>query len=223
MTFAMTESNGTASARTIAIADDHPIVRSALVGALGALGPGLRFVEAHDAASTLAVVDDHPELDLLLMDLAMPGMNGIDAIRTIRARAPQLPVAIVSAEEDAPTVAALLALGVCGYVPKSDPPGVIVSAVRLILDGGVYVPPRLLQPTALAPASPGARASDRLGLTPRQLEVIRLLARGEPNKVIARHLAVSEGTVKVHLLAIFRALNVRNRTAAVLAAQQYLD
>jgi len=219
----MTESSGTASARTIAIADDHPIVRSALVGALAALGSDFRFVEAHDAASTLAVVDDHPELDLLLMDLTMPGMNGIDAIRTIRARAPQLPLAIVSAEENALTVAQLLALGVCGYVPKSDPPGVIVSAVRLILDGGVYVPPRLLQANTLAPGGPSARASDRLGLTPRQLEVIRLLALGEPNKVIARHLAVSEGTVKVHLLAIFRALNVRNRTAAVLAAQKYLD
>ncbi|MEP7275621.1 MAG: response regulator transcription factor [Betaproteobacteria bacterium] len=209
--------------RTIAVADDHPIVRAALVVALAALGPGQRFVEAHDAASTLALVDRHPELDLLLMDLAMPGMKGIDAVREIRARAPGLPLAIVSAEEDAATVAALLALGVCGFVPKSDPSGVIVSAVRLMLDGGVYVPPRLLRGQPPAPVDASMSASDRLGITPRQLEVVRLLARGEPNKVIARHLGVAEGTVKVHLLAIFRALGVRNRTAAVLAAQRYLD
>ncbi len=221
----MSEPDARSGARTIAVADDHPIVRAALVNALAALGPSHRFLEAHDAASTFALVDAHPELDLLLLDLAMPGGKGIDAVRDIRARAPDLPVAIVSAEEDTRVVNELLALGVCGFVPKSDPSGVIVSAVRLMLDGGIYFPPRLLRTGISAPAveGTGMSAADRLGLTPRQFDVVRLLARGEPNKVIARHLGVTEGTVKVHLLAIFRALGVRNRTAAVLAAQRYLD
>lgn len=198
----------------IGLADDHPIMRSALASALATLGAP-RFVEASDAAGTLAMLDAHPDLDLLLVDLRMPGANGIDTIRTLRARAPQVPVVVVSAEEDPAHVAALLALGVSGYVPKSEPPAVIVSAVRLVLAGGTYVPPRLLAGNGSGEPKPD--------LTPRQAEVLRLLAQGLPNKSIANALGVSEGTVKVHLIAVFRTLNVRNRTAAVLAAQRYLD
>ena len=194
----------------IGLADDHPIMRAALATALAELGAP-RFVEAADARSALAMLDAHPDLDLLLVDLRMPGSNGIDTVRELRARAPQVPVIVVSAEEDPSQVSALLGLGVSGYVPKSDPPAVIVSAVRLILAGGTYVPPRLV--------GTGAKTSGGLSeLTPRQVEVLRLLAQGLPNKSIANALGVSEGTVKVHLIAVFRALNVRNRTSAVLAA-----
>jgi DNA-binding NarL/FixJ family response regulator len=197
----------------IGLADDHPIMRSALASALAALGAP-RFVEASDAAGTLALLDAHPDLDLLLVDLRMPGANGTDTIRTLRARAPQVPLVVVSADEDPGCVASLLALGVSGYVPKSESPAVIVSAVRLVLAGGTYVPPRLMT-GATAPAP-------KPDLTPRQEEVLRLLAQGLSNQSIANALGVSEGTVKVHLIAVFRTLNVRNRTAAVLAAQRYL-
>ena len=206
----------------IALADDHPIVRSALIAALSGLGPEVRFVEAHDAPSTLALVDANPDLDLLLMDLNMPGVHGIDMAREIRALAPALPLAIVTAEDDASVVAALLGLGVCGFIPKTDSPKVMLSAVRLMLDGGIYVPPRLLKLDGAAVKVVGGVAA-KLGLTERQLEVVRLLARGQSNKAIARQLGVAEGTVKVHLLGVFRALNVRNRTAAVISAQRFLD
>ena len=196
----------------IGLADDHPIMRAALASALGALGPAT-FVEADDAGRTLAMLDAHPDLDLLLVDLRMPGAHGIDTIRSLRARAPQVPVVVVSADEDPAHVASLVALGVSGYVPKSEPPAVIVSAVRLVLAGGTYVPPRLLANGAADPLP---------DLTPRQAEVLKLLARGLPNKSIAKALGVSEGTIKVHLIAVFRTLNVRNRTAAVIAAQRYL-
>ncbi len=199
---------------TIGLADDHPIMRAALATALAELGAP-RFVEASDAQGALALVEAHPDLDLLLVDLRMPGASGLDTIRTLRARAPQVPLVVVSADEDPAQVAALLALGVSGYVPKSEPPAVIVSAVRLVLAGGTYVPPRLLSSSAGA----GDGTPD---LTPRQVEVLRLLAQGLPNKSIANALGVSEGTVKVHLIAVFRALNVRNRTAAVLAAKGHL-
>ena len=202
-----------ASAWTIGVADDHPIMRAALTSALAALGD-VRFVEAADAAGTLAMLDAHPELDCVLVDLRMPGTDGIETIRELRARAPGVPVIVVSADEQSGHVNALLALGVSGYVPKSEPPDVIVSAVRLVLAGGTYVPPRLMAPAAREPSLPD--------LTPRQAEVLRLLARGLPNKSIANALGVSEGTIKVHLIAVFRALNVRNRTAAVLVAQRYL-
>lgn len=212
------------SARQIGLADDHPIVRAALISALATLGPDVAFFEAHDAASTLALVDGHGELDILLMDLNMPGAHGVDTVREIRERAPTLPVAVVSAEEDSNVMASLLAIGVCGFIPKSDSPKVIVSAVRLMLDGGTYIPTRILKANGVAQQPPTVEsAATRLGLTERQVEVVRLLARGESNKVIARHLGVTEGTVKVHLLAIFRTLNVRNRTAAVISAQRFLD
>ena len=216
----------------IALADDHPIVRAALRAALAALGPNTRFVEADDAASVLAVVDGEPELDLILMDLHMPGSAGTATVRAVRARAPQLPVAVVSADEDPAAVAELLRMGVCGFIPKSDSANVIVSAVRLILAGGTYVPPRLVHGDARGAGDDGAgngngngngaeAGAERLGLTTRQHDVLRLLGEGKSNKVIARELGITEGTVKVHLLAVFRALHVRNRTAAVVAAQRY--
>ena len=133
-----------------------------------------------------------------------------------------LPLAIVTAEDDADVVSDLLGLGVCGFIPKTDSPNVIVSAVRLMLDGGIYVPPRLLK-LGSAPGKGVNGAAAKLGLTERQLEVVRLLARGQSNKAIARQLGVTEGTVKVHLLGVFRTLNVRNRTAAVISAQRFLD
>jgi DNA-binding NarL/FixJ family response regulator len=206
----------------IALADDHPIVRAALKAALAALGPGTRFVEANDAFSVLDLVTQRLDLDLLLLDLHMPGADGTATVRAVRERAPQLPVAVVSADEDPGAVAELLQLGVCGFIPKSDSASVIVSAVRLILAGGVYVPPRLMRNgNGGAPSATPASGDRELGLTARQVDVLHLLGRGLSNKLVARELGITEGTVKVHLLAVFRALGVRNRTAAVVAAQRY--
>jgi DNA-binding NarL/FixJ family response regulator len=203
----------------IAIADDHPLMRAALAGALATLAHDVQFVEAANLAATLALLDASPSPDLLLMDLHMPGAQGIEGVREVRERAPEVPLAVVSADDDPAAVKLLLALGVSGFIPKTDSPAIIVSAVRLILAGGVYVPPRLVA-DAPRPATTNGAAS--VGLTARQMDVVRLLARGLSNKAIARELGVSEGTVKVHLLAVFRALDVRNRTAAVLEAQRFL-
>jgi DNA-binding NarL/FixJ family response regulator len=202
----------------IVIADDHPLMRAALVAALASLGPRVAFLEASRHEDALALITREPAPDLALMDLHMPGARGVEAIRDMRARAPHVPLAIVSAEDDPSAVRALLALGIAGFIPKTDKPAVIASAVRLILAGGVYVPPGLVNG---APASAAAR--DSAGLTERQMDVVRLLARGLSNKAIARELGVSEGTIKEHLLAVFRALDVRNRTSAVLAAKRFLD
>lgn len=202
----------------IAIADDHPLMRAALASALATLAPAVEFVEACDHDETLALLERTPAPDILLMDLHMPGARGVDSVREVRRRAPQVPLAIVSADDDPAAVRALLAQGIAGFIPKTDSPTVIASAVRLILAGGVYVPPALVA----GPSAP-ARAAELAGLTERQVEVVRLLARGLSNKGIARELGVSEGTVKVHLLAVFRALDVRNRTSAVLAAQRFLS
>ena len=203
----------------IAIADDHPLMRAALASALADLATDVQFLEAANHAATLAVIDALPGPDLLLMDLHMPGTEGIEGVRDVRNRAPHVPLAVVSADDDPAAVRSLLALGVSGFIPKTDSPAVIASAVRLILAGGIYVPPRLV---AHAGAVPAANVAPVSGLTSRQIDVVRLLARGLSNKAIARELGVSEGTVKVHLLAVFRVLDVRNRTAAVIAAQRFL-
>lgn len=209
----------------IALADDHPIVRAALKGALAQLGEGTRFCEANDADSALLLARSHPGLDLMLLDLHMPGVQGTATVRAVREAAPALPLAVVSADEDPSVVTELLRLGVCGFIPKSDSADVIISAVRLILAGGTYVPSRLMGERSRHPNGGGdGNGGDAVpGLTARQLDVLRLLGRGLPNKLIARELGISEGTVKVHLLAVFRALEVRNRTAAVLAAQRYRE
>lgn len=202
---------------TIAIADDHPIMRRALRDALEALSPAPSFVEAHDLPGTLALATDHRPVDVLLMDLRMPGVEGTEGVAAVRRAAPALPIAVVSAIDDPGLVRSLFDLGVAAFIPKTEPPELIVAAVRLVLGGGQYFPPRLL----VDPGDAAAPSTDPGGaLTDRQRDVLRLLARGLPNKLIARDLGLTEGTVKVHLLAIFRALGARNRTEAVLIAQR---
>lgn len=201
----------------ILLADDHQMVRLALRTALAPLGPGTDFVEAGTAEAALAAAGTGEDLDLVLIDVNMPGAGGVEGVRRLRARHPSLPLVVCSAIEDASLVRELLALGVSGFIPKSDSTQVILQAVQLVLAGGTYVPARLMAP-ATAPSAPAPLAS----LTPRQQDVLHQLAQGRPNKLIARELDISEATVKVHLLAIFRALGARNRTEAVVIAQRLL-
>jgi len=198
----------------VLIADDHPIMRSALRTALATLDPEPVFLEVGDAAGVLEMLERGDSVDLVLLDLHMPGVGNVDGVRRLRERAPGTPMAVVSGSEESGIAAALIGMGIAGFIPKSDAPQNIVSAVRLILSGGVYAPQRLMAQPRVGP--------DASSLTERQLEVVRLLARGQSNKEIARALGITEGTVKVHLLSVFRALGVRNRTQAVLSAQRFL-
>ena len=209
---------GSTGPLVIGLADDHPIVRSALASALAGPRAGIRFREAADARGALALLDGPPPLDLLVIDLRMPGADGLSTVRALRERAPEVPLVVVSAEDDPAHIAPLLALGVAGFIPKSEPPAVIVRRCGSCSPGAPTC--RRGSPPASAAPPPGAADA---GLTPRQWEVVKLLARGLPNKAIANALGVTEGTVKVHLIAVFRALGVRNRTAAVIAARRYLD
>jgi DNA-binding NarL/FixJ family response regulator len=208
-----------AGSLTILLADDHEVMRLALRHALQPLATEIRWHEAADAAQVEAQLADGVDFDVALVDLNMPGMEGAATIARWRRQYPALPLVVLSATEDAALVRELIALGVCGFVPKSDAAAVMLQAIRLILAGGTYAPLRLMTPTGpsrdVAPPPSAA-----LGLTARQAEVLALLARGLPNKSIARELGLTEATVKVHLLAIFRVLGVRNRTEAVIAAQR---
>jgi DNA-binding NarL/FixJ family response regulator len=210
----------------ILLADDHEMVRLAMRHALAPLAERIEWLEADNAEDVERRAMDDP--DLALLDLHMPGSDGAPWIARLRARFPAMPLIVVSAEESPALVRALIDCGVAGFIPKSDSAAVVLQAVRLVLSGGTYAPLRLLGGLG---GSPSAGKVDTTmghdlpvhGLTHRQLDVLALLARGLPNKLIARELGLSEGTVKVHLLAIFRALDVRNRTEAVVAAQKKLQ
>ena len=194
---------------------------------LGSFDADLRLDEAGNAAQALELVAAH-RYDLVLLDLRMPGLDGMDALAALRAAVPGTPLVVLSAEDDPAVVRAAIEGGAMGFIPKSSTPEVLIQALRLVLAQGVYLPPAVLDTAysvpapAPAPAPSSAEAAPGDGslpsLTPRQMDVLRRVIRGKPNKVIARELQVSEGTVKAHLSAVFLALGAHNRTEAVYAA-----
>ena len=204
----------------ILLADDHDLFRAGLGMVLGELEADTHLLQAASLTDALVCAQAESDLDLALLDLNMPAMNGTAGLQQFRTQFPQVPVVIVSGSDDLADVQAVLNQGASGFIHKSTAPSVMLSALRLVLAGGIYVPPHAMrQETAPAPTAPIARKGWEARLTARQLEVLQLLALGKPNKVIARELDLSEGTVKIHLSAIFRVLDVNNRTEAVLAAQ----
>lgn len=200
------------------VVDDHSIVRQGLAALLRQQGPDTEVVHAADQREGMAMLEAHPDLDAVLLDLNMPGGGGMQAIGEFGRRRPTLPVIILSSSEDPGDVRRALSLGALGYVPKSASPETLLSAVRLVLSGSVYVPPLVLD--SAPPAGTAAAAEGRpSALTLRQIEVLQALAGGLSNKEIGLKYNLSEKTVKAHVGAIFRSLNVVNRTQAANAAR----
>ena len=203
------------------IIDDHPIVRDGLTALLQQIGPETVILQAKDASEGLAVADGNTDLDVIILDLEMPGMRGDEALSEFRRKRPEVPVIVLSSSEDPRDVRQSLASGALGYVPKSASQQVLLSAIRLVLNGDLYVPPLILDDRS-RPAAPGVQHTMLEGappLTPRQIEILRMLGEGMPNKTIAVALDLSVKTVKVHVTAIFKALNVVNRTQAAAAGR----
>lgn len=200
----------------ILIADDHALIRDGIRGQLRGLGGETAIVEARDWIETIAAAAAHPDLSLALVDLRMPGKEGLTALAELLRASPGLPVLVLSASENVEDMRAALRLGAMGYVSKSEASAVMLGAVRLVLDGGMYVPSALANLGADIQAAPNPAPI----LTERQLEVLRLIVEGKSNKEIARALHLAHATVKVHLAAIFRALEVENRTQAAIAAER---
>lgn len=208
----------------ILLADDHPLVRVGIRMLLTRLHEKPRIIEASDYPETLRLCAEYPNLDLILLDRMMPGMSGSDGLRRLRAQAPNTPIVIMSVLEDAEHVWECLEEGARGYIPKSSSEEVMRSALQLVMSGGIYLPPSLLPQkrdrefdsngmTAHMPMDVG-----RTAMTQRQLDVLRLLALGKSNKHIANELKISQATVCTHVHAIYRTLNVKNRTEATHAA-----
>ena len=208
------------------IVDDHPLLRGAVRNYLETLGDGVRCEQAGSLHEALQVLAAGLRFDLVLLDLALPDAVSVSGLEVLRLRHPDLPVLVLSGAQDAATVDRCLRAGAAGFLPKTARVERLATAVRVVTDGGVYVPPEL-EPSAdrgvwgrpLPRAGPGTDPR-QLGLTDRQRDVLRLILRGLPNKLISRQLQLAEGTVKVHVSAVLRALGARNRTQAVLAANR---
>lgn len=208
------------------VVDDHPLFREGISAALKASGQDFDIIQAADAREGIELAEGRGDFDAVLLDVALPGMNGFVAIREFRLRCPLLPVVIVSALDNASNARRALSAGAAGFIPKSTPTSQLIEALSQVLAGGVYLPSSLNDSLAATdveastyPQAPTAEP-EAGALTVRQIEVLGFLCQGKGNKEIAADFGLSEKTVKTHLSAIFKVLRVVNRTQAVLAARR---
>lgn len=207
------------SARII-VADDHPLFREALQQAIGNIIEDVAFIEADSVDSLEKVAAENEDADLVLLDLDMPGAHGFSALAWLRAQYPILPVVIVSAASDPRVMRSAIEFGASGFIPKSSNLSTIAEAVKAILAGEVWLPEvaRSADDDSLSQDQELARRI--ASLTPQQFRVLMMLADGLLNKQIAAELDVSEATIKAHVTAIFRKMDVRSRTQAAVAARR---
>ncbi len=213
----------------ILVVDDHPLILEALQHVLQQLDKEVEVLAAQNAQSGRDLVANNPDAGLLLLDLHLPGAFGMSLLTELRQSFPTVPVVVLSASDRRDDVFQAIELGAMGYIPKCSTNIVMLQALRLILSGGVYLPPEIFTQrdaaetaTAHLPESIVAsvvRPRD-LGLTARQAQVFALILQGKSNKLICRELGLAEGTVKIHVAAILRALNVNSRTQAVVEASR---
>lgn len=208
------------------VIDDHALIRQAMHGVLKKLRRDAVVLEAANSKQAHQILADEPGIGLILLDLTLPDEDGFSILTELRELYPAIAVVVLSGLQDPAYVMRALDLGALGYIPKSAAPDVMLNALRLVHSGGIYIPPQILghdefvgapkQPQSVPAAAPFAD----LGLTDRQLEVLALLMQGKSNKNICRSLNLAEATVKNHVTGILKALNVSNRTEAVIAASQ---
>ncbi|SDU43594.1 response regulator transcription factor [Pseudomonas yamanorum] len=207
----------------ILIADDHPLFREAIHNVISDGFPGSEVMETGDLDSALALSQEHDDLDLILLDLNMPGMHGLNGLINLRNESPTIPVVIVSAEQDKQVVLQAITYGAVGFITKSSPRLQMTEAIQQILNGNVYLPPEIIRSQKIGGQR---RMNDCLGLAPellqaltrKQLLVLERMTKGDSNKQIAYSLDIAETTVKAHVSAILRKLNVHNRVQAILSA-----
>ena len=229
----------------VLLVDDHPLILTALETVIQSIGGDVTVLGTETAAAARAALREADDFDLVLLDLALGDADGFELLRELREAYPALPVVVVSASERTADVIRAIDLGAMGFVPKRSSHAQLTEALQMVLSGGLYVPPMLLGLTGtpasssaastavaqaaetsplsgVAQAAPHQQAGslEALGLTPRQAEVLALLLKGLPNKLIARELKLSVETIKNHVAAVLRALGVHTRTQAVLAVSQ---
>lgn len=229
----------------VLLIDDHPLILSALQTVIAGLDESVEMVGVETAAAARQRLKDEDDFDLVLLDLQLGDASGFDVLEEFRSVYPALPVVVISASDRASDVIRSIDMGAMGFVPKRSSTEVLSQALRLVMSGGIYVPPMSLGSEAPAPAAPEVNTQaarlqqisqlatateyqmqaglENLSLTPRQTDVLALLLQGKPNKIIARELGVSVETVKDHVAAVLKALGVNSRTQAVLAVSQMVQ
>ena len=209
----------------ILLADDHTLVRENLSDFLQELDNNVTVIEADTFDGAAEIADRERSLDLIILDLMMPGMDGLNGLRQMIERHPDVPVVILSGSIRREDIHGAMDVGAKGYIPKTIRGKAMLNALRLILSGDTYIPQSALAAAVTPaqepigdPSGENAGALSFLDLTPREKEVLHLLVKGHPNKTIAKELGVKEVTVKVHLQHVFSKLGVSNRTQAVAKA-----
>lgn len=211
----------------IVVADDHALVRGGVGILIKTLHPDTELIECNNYEKTLNALDRSKPVDLLLLDLLMPGMDLVKSVKHICTNWPDVPVVVISVREDVQTIRDALRSGAMGYIPKTSSPDVTMNAIRLVLSGGIYVPPNALQLGSgfassenelgeeLSSTTSNTPMRGLHGLTSRQVDVIELMSEGRSNKQIASELSLTAGTVKMHLSRIYKVLGVKSRTEAI--------
>ena len=206
----------------VLLIDDHALFRDGMRMVLAKLDEAIQVFNASSYEEALPVINENMDLDLILLDLGLPGLSDIDALKAVRKEIPLTPVVILSSNDDGAKVQQILNLGAQGYIPKSTSAELLIHSLKLVLSGGIYIPPEILSQIGNEANSPVNNKPEVIDtpLTPRQHEVLAKLIHGYSNKEIGRLLDMAESTVRVHVAAILKALNVSNRTQAAHVAMQ---
>lgn len=209
----------------VLLIDDHELFRDGMRYVLAKLEENTQVFDTGSYEDALPIIENNQDLDLILLDLGLPGLSDIEALKALRLELPSTPVVIISSNDDGNKVQQILNMGAQGYIPKSTPAEVFINSLKLVLTGGVYIPPEILlrmqKGTKQTDNHPTNKTNmEDTPLTPRQLEVLEKLANGLSNKEISRELSMAEPTVRAHVAAIFKALDVSNRTRAAHLALQ---
>jgi DNA-binding NarL/FixJ family response regulator len=213
----------------ILVVDDHTLIREAMRGVLREVKDDPIVLEASDSRQAMSLIAEHADVNLVLLDLNLPDRDGFAVLGEMRERYPAISIVVLSGQQDRNSVVKALDLGALGYIPKSGQRDVMLGALQLVFAGGIYIPPEILARADLPPPQPaqpakahanGAMTPADLGLTERQLDVLALMMQAKSNKAICRVLNLAEPTVKNHVTAILKALNVTNRTEAVIAVSE---
>jgi DNA-binding NarL/FixJ family response regulator len=202
------------------LVDDHPLIRDGLLRVLAQAKPAIELLEADTWQAGFLACEAHPDLSLVLLDLNLPDRSGLDALDDLGRAFPSIPVVVLSSVDDPDVMTAALARGASGFIPKSTVGQVIFSAIQLVLAGGIYVPSQIIRTGERDSDASSHGASGQPILTERQLMVLRLVAQGKPNKLIARELDLAVGTAKIHVSNLMRALGARTRLEVVVEARK---
>lgn len=206
----------------VLLIDDHELFRDGMRFVLAKLDDGTQVFESCSYEEALPVIAEHQDLDLILLDLDLPGLSDNNALKAIRSTLPFTPVVVITSNDDGHKVQQMLDSGAQGYIPKSTNAEILISSLKLVLAGGIYIPPEILARINNKPARTEeiTVSANDIKLTPRQRDVLQKLAHGLSNKEISVELGMAEPTVRVHIAAILKAFNVSNRTRAARIASQ---